>query len=271
MNRFEGKVAFISGGARGQGRSHAVRLASEGADIVTFDICAQVDSVLYPMSTSEDLAETERLVKSAGGRIIAREADVRDRSAVAKVFSEGIAEFGHVDIVIANAGIMPLDSPQAFYDAVDVMLTGVWHTVEAAVPHLIERGKGGTIVITSSTAGLKALTPTRDHAMPGGLGYHAAKHGVIGLMRCYAQSLAEHRIRCVTVNPTGVNTPMVVNSVFEELVAQHPEIVGSYTNPMGVELIEPSDVSDAIAFLCSDEAKWITGISVPVDAGICNK
>ena len=276
MSRHEGKVAFISGGARGQGRSHAVRLAEEGADIITFDLCDQIASVEYPMSTPDDLAETVKLVEDRGQRIIARQADVRDFEAVQRVFQEGVAELGRVDIVLANAGIMPTTGGQsesfgAFYDAVDVMLSGVFHTIEAAVPSLIDQGDGGSIVITSSTAGLKGMAPSRAATTPGSLGYHAAKHGVVGLMRCYANSLASHSIRCNTIHPTGVNTPMVVNEAFNRFVEQNPEIVGTFTNPLPVELLEAVDLSNAVVFLCSDEGKWITGTTLPVDGGICNK
>lgn len=276
MGRFDGKVAFISGGARGQGRSHAVRFAEEGADIVTFDICDQMSSVEYPMSTSEDLQETVELVEKTGRQIVATRADVRDAAAVQAVHDEGLSAFGHVDIVVANAGIMPVKGDvaagfEAFYQSIDVLLTGVFHTVEAAVPKMIERGEGGSIVITSSTAGLKGLTATRFIANPGMMAYHAAKHGVVGLMRCYANSLAEYNIRCNTVHPTGVNTPMVVNEVFQKWVDTYPELTGSFTNPLPLDRLEPGDVSNLILFLCSDEGRYITGSTATVDAGICNK
>jgi SDR family mycofactocin-dependent oxidoreductase len=276
MNRLEGKVAFISGGARGQGRSHAIRLAEEGADIVTFDLCQQMDVVEYPMSTPEDLDETVKLVGETGRRIIARQVDVRDMEQVQALHDDAIREFGHVDIVVANAGIMPTKGPKSenfasFYDCLDVMLSGVFHTIEAAAPHMIERGEGGSIVITSSTAGLRGMTVSRFIATPGMMGYHAAKHGVVGLMRCYANALASHNIRCNTIHPTGVNTPMVVNEWFSNFVEDHPELKGAFTNPLPCDLLDPADISNAIIYLASDEGRFITGTTMPVDAGISNK
>jgi SDR family mycofactocin-dependent oxidoreductase len=275
MGRLDGKVAFISGGARGQGRAHALHMAEEGADIITFDLCQQIETVEYPMATREDLAETALLVGKTGRRTVARQADVRDFEAVTAVLDEGVAEFGHVDIVVANAGIMPITGDrgkqrQAFLDATDVMLTGVFNTCEAAIPSMVQRGRGGSIVITSSTAGLKGITPNYEFAVPGLLGYTAAKHGVVGLMRAYANALAAHSIRCNTVHPSGVNSPMVVNEAFAGYAAQHPEI-GRLGNPMPVELLDVGDIARAVVFLCSTDGQYITGITLPVDGGFCNK
>jgi SDR family mycofactocin-dependent oxidoreductase len=276
MGRLDGKVAFITGGARGQGRSHAVLMAEEGADIVILDLCAQVRSVEYPLATPDDLEETVQLVEKTGQRILARQADVRDYDAVEAVVQAGLAEFGRLDFVLANAGIMPVlgeraQEHESFYEAVSVMLTGVFHTCEAAIPPMIEQDQGGAIVITSSTAGLKDLGgPTR--ASSGYLGYTASKHGVVGLMRAYANSLAPYRIRCNTVHPTGVNSPMVVNDEFARYMADAPvDATARLVNPLPVELIEMSDVSRAIIFLCSDDARYVTGVTFPVDAGMCNK
>jgi len=276
VGRLEGKVAFITGGARGQGRSHAITMAEEGADIITLDLCQQVASVEYPMATTEDLEETVRLVEKTGRRIVARQADVRNFDAVAAVVREGVAEFGRIDFVLANAGIMPITGPegrerQAFYDAVEVMLTGVFHTCEAAIPTLIEQDEGGAIVITSSTAGLKGFGVNRQITSSGTLGYVAAKHGVVGLMRSYANSLASYRIRCNTVHPTGVNSPMVVNEAFNRFIEENPEATVGMINPLPVELLDVSDVSKAIVFLCSEDGQYITGVTLPVDGGICNK
>lgn len=274
MNRLDGKVAFITGAARGQGRAHAVRLAEEGASIIAIDICAQIPSVFYPMATVEDLAETERLVKEAGGSIVTTVGDVRNREDVQRAYDAGIGQFGHVDIVLPNAGIMPVigagEQPQAWHDAIDVMLTGVWHVLEVTVPGMIERGQGGSIVITSSSAG---LTSIGLNTFPGQAGYSAAKHGVVGLMRLYSKQLAKHFIRVNTVHPTGVNTPMVANAEYGEFVNSHPEVANdeSYKNPMPVELIEAVDISNAIVFLASDEARYITGVTLPVDAGYNNR
>lgn len=272
MPKLEGKVAFITGAARGQGRSHAVRLAEEGADIIALDLCGPVASVAYSMPTEDDLTETVKLVEDTGRQIVAIKADVRDRAAVQNALDRGLEQFGRVDIVLANAGIMPVlgelaQSDGAWHDAVDIMLTGVFLTVEVAVPHLIRQQSGGSIVITSSTAGLKGVPRERTLSTPGMLGYHAAKHGVVGLMRAYANSLAEHSIRVNTVHPTGVNTPMVVNEQFMQWAIDTPTVVESLQNPIPVQLIEPIDVSNAIAWLCSDDARYVTGVTLAVDAG----
>jgi len=273
MGSLDGKVAFISGGARGQGRSHAVRMAEEGADIITFDLCHQLESVEYPMSTPEDLVETIRLVEQLDRRIVARQADVRVAGEVQAVFDEGLAQFGRVDVVCANAGIMPITgvqsrTPAAWHDAVDVMLTGVYHTCQAAIATLIEQGLGGSIVITSSTAGLKGLNSAWEATSAGGLGYIAAKHGVVGLMRAYAMSLGQYNIRVNTVHPTGVATPMVMNEAFANYVAEFPAVANTMQNILPVELVQPEDISNAIIFLASDAGRYITGVTLPVDAGI---
>lgn len=274
MKRLEGKVAFITGAARGQGRSHAIRLAEEGAAIIAMDICDQIPSVFYPMATTDDLAETERLVEEAGGSIVTLVGDVRNQEDVQRVYDAGTAQFGHVDIVLPNAGIMPVIDqgvqPQAWHDAIDVMLTGVWHVLQITVPGMIERGHGGSIVITSSAAGHSSMGL---NTFPGQAGYTAAKHGVVGLMRLYANQLAKHFIRVNTVHPSGVNTPMVANAEYGAFVNSHPEVANdpAYKNPMPVELLESIDISHAVAFLASDEARYITGITLPVDAGYHNR
>lgn len=271
MGKLDGKVAFITGAARGQGRSHAVRLAEEGADIIAIDICRQVPSISYAMPTLADLQETVREVEALDRRIVARQADVRDPVGLRSALDDGLAEFGHVDIVLANAGIAPMgddaaDDETVWGDVIDVNLSGVWRTVRLAVPHMIEQGQGGSIVITSSTAGLKALSSGEGGA---GLdGYTASKHGVVGLMRTFAKTLAAHRIRVNAVHPTGVNTPMIVNPVMqkrlEEMGGEAPDAL---TNLLPVDLVEPVDISNAIVWLCSDDARYVTGISLPVDAG----
>jgi SDR family mycofactocin-dependent oxidoreductase len=269
-DRVAGKVAFITGAARGQGRSHAVRLAEEGADIIAVDICAQIDSVPYPLAVPADLEETVHLVKQAGGRIVARSADVRDPDSLAAAFDAGVRELGPVDIVVANAGIAPLSQPEKFSawnDVIDVNLTGVFNTVETAIPSMTERGAGGAIVLISSTAGLTGITgPTR-----GGLGYAASKHGIVGLMRNYANNLARYSIRVNTVHPTGVNTPMVVNEAVEKFLANDPSLSNDMSNALPVEMLEPADISNAILWLVSEEARYVTGVALPVDAGFTNK
>jgi SDR family mycofactocin-dependent oxidoreductase len=270
MGKLEGKVAFITGAARGQGRSHAVRLAQEGADIIAVDVCAQIDTVAYPMATPEDLAQTVKEIEALDRRIVATQADVRDAEALKAALEAGIAQLGPVDIVLANAGIAPMTKDaqdQEWQDVIDVNLTGVYNTVRLAVPAMIERGRGGAIVLTSSTAGITGIGgPT-----PGGLGYTAAKHGVVGLMRSYANILAPHSIRVNTVHPTGVNTPMVVNDTMQEFLQSDPSMGQAMANALPVELVEPVDISNAIVWLVSDDARYVTGVTLPVDAGFTNK
>ena len=275
MGRVEGKVALISGIARGQGRSHAVKLAEEGADIIGFDICENLDEVEYPLATVEDLEETVRLVEKTGRRILTSVVDVRDFDAVKKVVDDGVAELGRLDIVLANAGIMPLVGEQrlgnaAFTVAIDIMLNGVFNTVVPSIPHLLEGGRGGSIVITSSTAGLiGGLTD----GSPGALGYVASKHGVVGLMRAWARQLAPQSIRVNTVHPTGVNSPMIANEAFGKFVQEFPEIASNLQNPLPVPngLLEVEDVSNQILHLVSDAGQFITGTTYTVDAGFTSR
>lgn len=267
MGKLEGKVAFITGAARGQGRSHAIRLAQEGADIIAIDLCQQVATIPYPMSTPEDLATTVKEVEALDRRIVAAQADVRDLAGLEAALATGVAELGPVDIVLANAGIAPLslDDPyDAWRDVIDINLTGVFHTVEACIPAMIERGQGGAIVLTSSTAGLSGFAGRSR----GGIGYTAAKHGVVGLMRTYANTLAPYRIRVNTIHPTGVNTPMIVNEAMQNILAQFGST--ALKNALPVEMVEPVDISNAIVWLVSDDARYVTGITLPVDAGFLN-
>ena len=270
MGKLEGKVAFITGAARGQGRSHAIRLAQEGADIIAADLCQQIETVGYPMSTPEDLAETARQVEALDRRIHAARADVRDAAQLAAALAAGVAEVGPVDIAVANAGIAPLSlhpADQEWQDVVDVNLTGVDNTVKAVAPAMIERGKGGAIVLTSSTAGINGIGGNT----PGGLGYTASKHGVVGLMRAYANYLAPYGIRVNSVHPTGVNTPMVVNEVMQAFLQQDPTMGQAMMNALPVDLVEPADISNAILFLVCDDGRYVTGVTLPVDAGFTNK
>jgi SDR family mycofactocin-dependent oxidoreductase len=270
VGKLDGKVAFITGAARGQGRSHAIRLAQEGADIIAIDLAAQIDTVPYPMSTPEDLAQTAKEVEALDRRIFTRVADVRDRDALQAAFDAGVAELGPVDIVLANAGIAPMSlnpRPDEWQDVVDVNLTGVYNTVEVARPSMVGRGQGGAIVLTSSTAGINGI----GGDTPGGLGYTAAKHGVVGLMRSYANILAPHSIRVNTVHPTGVNTPMVVNDAMQDYIKADPSMGNAMANALPVDMVEAVDISNAILWLVSDEARYVTGIMVPVDAGFTNK
>jgi SDR family mycofactocin-dependent oxidoreductase len=266
--RLEGKVALISGAARGQGRSHAVRLAQEGADIIAFDVCQQLPTVGYKMATPEDLKETAKQVEDLDRRIIAREADVRDGAAVRAVVEEAVAELGRLDIVSANAGIATF-VPNAWTmdddvweETIAVNLTGVWKTLKAAIPAMIDAGNGGSIIITSSTAGIKG--------MAGIAHYDSSKHGVVGLMRTLAIELAPHSIRVNTVHPTGVNTPMVVNDYMAQFLTDDFAAT-NMMNLLPVELVEAVDISNAVLWLASDEARYVTGTCLPVDAGFLQK
>ncbi|MGY1640508.1 mycofactocin-coupled SDR family oxidoreductase [Geodermatophilus sp. SYSU D00703] len=272
MGKLDGKVAFITGAARGQGRSHAVRLAQEGADVIAVDLCAQIDTVPYPMATPEDLARTVEEVEALDRRIVARRADVRSLPDVEEAVRAGVAELGRLDIVLANAGIAPMgdeeEAARAWQDVIDVNLTGVWNTLRAAAPVLVEQGQGGAIVLTSSTAGLKGIGGDSG----GGQGYAAAKHGVVGLMRTFANSLGPHGIRVNSVHPTGVNTPMIVNEFMQQWLSEIPaEAAGALSNLLPVDVIESVDVSNAIVWLVSDDARYVTGVTLPVDAGFTVK
>ena len=270
MGRFDGKVALITGGARGQGRSHAVNLAREGASIIVLDICRQIPSVQHSMATREDLAETVELVEKTGQGVVAVEADVRDYDAVCAAVARGTEEFGRLDIVVANAGIMattgePAQQMDAWHASIDTMLSGVFYTLRASATPMIDGGRGGSIVITSSTSGLRGVAYSVEMLSPGQMGYGAAKHGVLGLMRNFAMALGQYRIRVNSIHPMGVRTPMVVNEHFANVQGSAPP--GWMANVMQVGLIEPQDVSEAVLWLCSDEARYVTGSSLAVDSG----
>ncbi|HZC89329.1 MAG TPA: mycofactocin-coupled SDR family oxidoreductase [Mycobacterium sp.] len=275
--RVEGKVAFITGAARGQGRAHAVRLAEEGADIIAVDICKQIETVSIPLSTPEDLAETADLVKGHNRRIYTAEVDVRDYAALKAAVDAGVEQLGRLDIIVANAGIgngghtLDKTSEEDWTDMIDVNLGGVWKTVKAGVPHLLAGGHGGSIILTSSVGGLKAY-PHTGH-------YVAAKHGVVGLMRTFAVELGQHMIRVNSVHPTNVNTPLFMNEPTMKLFRPDLENPGPddlkaiaqmmHTLPIG--WVEPEDVSNAVLFFASDESRYVTGVTLPVDAGSCLK
>jgi SDR family mycofactocin-dependent oxidoreductase len=271
MGKLDDKVAFITGAARGQGRSHAVRLAQEGADIVAVDICQQMETVTYPMATLEDLDQTVKEVEALGRRIVARQADVRDITALQQVFDEGGAALGPISIVLANAGIgagaSKVSAEQQWEDVIGVNLTGVWNTGRVAIPSMIEQGHGGAIVLTSSTGGLIGV----GIPAAGFLAYTSAKHGVVGLMRSWANYLAPHNIRVNSVAPTAVRTPMAADGDLATVMERNPGIANALTNAMPVDLVEPLDVSNAIAWLVSEDARYVTGTVVPVDAGQLNK
>ena len=274
--RVEGKVAFITGAARGQGRSHAITLAREGADIIAVDIAAQIASVPYPMATPQDLAQTVKEVEATGRRIVATVADVRDYDALKEALDDGVAQLGRLDIVSANAGIVSYDqaadlAEQTWRDVIDVDLTGVWHAAKAAIPHLRAGERGGSIILTSSDLGLKAAA-NQAH-------YVAANHGVIGLMRTLALELAADFIRVNALTPTAVDTPMVMNSATYRLLRpdlENPtadDLAGpaAAVNALPIPWVEPADVSNAVLWLASDEARYVTGVALPVDAGVVIK
>lgn len=272
MGSLEGKVAFITGAARGQGRSHALALAKEGADIIAVDVSAQVDTVPYDTATAEDLAETVRQVEALDRRIIASEADVRDLTALTKAADDGAAELGRIDIVLANAGINTM-SPALEMDEhtwqtmIDINLTGAWKTIRAAAPHIVSGGRGGSIVITSSLASIIANANIAH--------YSAAKAGLVGLMQVLAKELGPQNIRVNTVHPTTVATPMILNDatykLFRPDVAEPTradfEEAALTLNTLPVPMVEAQDISNAVLYLVSDAGRYVTGTTHVVDAG----
>jgi SDR family mycofactocin-dependent oxidoreductase len=263
------KVAFITGVARGQGRAHAIRLAREGVKIIGVDICEDIASMDYPNASEADLAETVKLVESQGGAMIATKADVRDYAAIRTAVDQGVERYGRLDIVLANAGIIRLgEDPEddfitVWQDVIDTNLTGVFFTIKACKQHIIDGGEGGSIVITSSSAGIKG---TGTHKT-GGAAYTAAKRGLVGLMQVLALDLAKHMIRVNTIHPTGVATGMTMNPAMEEMFASGDAAIAAMQNALPIEILQPEDIANAVAWLVSDEAKFVTGIALPLDAG----
>jgi SDR family mycofactocin-dependent oxidoreductase len=273
--RVQGKVAFITGAARGQGRSHAIRLAQEGADIIAVDVCEDVATVPYHGATPADLAQTVKAVEALDRRIVATQADVRDYAALKNALDDGVAQLGRLDIVSANAGIFSTAptaelTEEEWSQMIDINLSGVWRTCKAAIPHLIGNN-GGSIIITSSGAGLKGF-PNFAH-------YVSAKHGVVGLMRTLALELAPHSIRVNSLHPTNVNTDMIQNEAIYKLFVPGSEnptkeefaAVSQSMQALPIPWVEPVDISNALLFLASDEGRYITGVTFPVDAGITQK
>ncbi|BDX35251.1 3-ketoacyl-ACP reductase [Mycobacterium antarcticum] len=262
-------VAVITGAARGQGRSHAVALARQGIDIIAIDLCADIASIPYPLATEADLAETADLVQDAGGRIRTAVADVRDLSALQAAVDSGVADFGEIDVMIANAGVVgmgltnPLDEA-VFNDIVDTNLRGVWNTIAATAPSMIRRGTGGSMVLISSMQGLVGRGGDGSAAT---FAYAASKHGIVGLMRSAAYAYAQHSIRVNSVHPTGVATPMIFNEHMANLFAANPDASAMSGNLLPVPFIEPIDVTNAVLFLVNDSARYLTGTALPVDAG----
>ncbi|WP_280193004.1 mycofactocin-coupled SDR family oxidoreductase [Nocardia farcinica] len=271
MGRVSGKVALVTGAARGIGRAQAVRLAQEGADIVALDLCGPVETVIIPPATRADLDETARAVEKTGARVVAATVDVRDGAALRAATDAAVAELGGLDIVCATAGITSSApalelSEQAWQTMLDVNLTGVWQTCKAATPHLIERG-GGALILTSSIAGLRGLVGVAH--------YTAAKHGVVGLARSLAKELAPHHVRVNSVHPTNVDTPMIQNDMVRKVFrpdrenptrAEFAEAAVSM-NMLPIPWVDPLDIANASLFLASDEARYITAVALPIDAG----
>lgn len=265
--RFVGKVALITGAARGQGRAEAVRLAAEGADIIALDICQDLPTTQYPGATSEDLHETVRLVEAQGRRIAAREVDVRDFAAMSTAVTDAVAQLGRLDVVVANAGMTTaartweIDA-EHWQATIDINLTGAFHTAKATAPILLAQGTGGSIVFTSSVAGLRGLPFLADYA--------AAKHGVVGLAKTLANELAPYRIRVNTVHPHGVETDLKVPELFP-LIEEQPELGPLYMPGLPTPVSLPDDIAAAVAWISSDEARHVTGIQLPVDLGRTNR
>ena len=268
--RVEGKVAFITGAARGQGRAHALRLAEEGADIIAIDIDTQVEGVPYATATAEDLAETVRQVEALDRRIVARNCDVRDLERLKEVVAEGVAELGRLDIVAGNAGIDivgPWDdmTPEIVRTTIDINLIGVWNTVMASIPHILESGGGGSIILTSSANGLKAG--------PFNMAYNMSKYGVTGMAKSFAMELAKDGIRVNSVHPGGVDTPMaqgimgVPDSGFTKGQETNPSLFGMFTQWIP-GMMPAREISNAVLFLASEDAAWITGHALAVDGGL---
>jgi SDR family mycofactocin-dependent oxidoreductase len=264
VGRLDGKVAFITGAARGQGRAHAVRLASEGADIIGVDICAPLE-VNYPPATPADLVQTADEVAAAGGRMVSVQADVRDLAGLGAALQQGLDEFGRLDVVVANAGILSVGrlweiSESQWQQMLDVNLTGVWHTLKVSVPTLIDQGDGGSIIIVSSVAGLRGL-PFVGH-------YVAAKHGAVGLCRTLANEVGAYRIRVNSIHPAGVDTLMNHDPDLFETIVRYPDTLAPiFMNTLPDTIMAPDEVSGLVAFLASDESRYMTGAQLPLDFG----
>ena len=269
--RFDGKVALVTGGARGQGRSHAVNLAKRGADIVVLDILDQIPSVEYDMSRQADMDETVKLIEAEDRRVVPVKGDVRNWDDVQSAVNAAVTEFGHLDLVSANAGIMPTTGEpsqqlDAWHAAIDTMLTGVYYTLRAATQPMVESGRGGSIVITGSTSTFQGVAFNQKLLNPGQVGYGAAKHGVVAIMRNFAKALGQFNVRVNLVAPQGVRTPMLINPYFGPSVRDGAP-PGWMANVMNTDIVEPQDISEAVLWLLSDQARYVTGTSIAVDSG----
>jgi SDR family mycofactocin-dependent oxidoreductase len=272
----QGRVAFVTGAARGQGRAHATRLAGEGADIIAIDICGPIsDTITYPPATAEELAETVRAVESTGRKVLAREVDIRDLAALQQVVADGVEQFGRLDILVANAGVLSWGrlfemSEEQWDSVIEVNLSGTWRTIRAAVPAMIEAGNGGSIIIVSSSAGLKA-TPGNGH-------YSASKHGLVALTNALALEVGEFGIRVNSIHPYSIDTPMVEREAMMAVFAKHPNYLHSFA-PMPLhpvnhegkkglkEFMTPEEVSDVVAWLAGDGSATLSGSQIAVDRG----
>jgi SDR family mycofactocin-dependent oxidoreductase len=275
--RVEGKVAFITGAARGQGRSHAIRLAEEGADIIAIDICEDFPELPIAGSTIADLEETARAVEALDRRIITAKIDVRNYGALKSTLDDAVAQLGRLDIVSANAGIGTVTglthelSEENWQQMLDINLTGVWHTAKAAIPHLLNGGRGGSIILTSSAAGLKGYQNIGH--------YVAAKHGVVGLMRTMSNELGPSSIRVNSIHPTQVSTPMLMNDHARTMFVPNEEnptmeafaAASQAMHTLPIPWVDAIDISNALLFLACDESRYITGVALPVDAGVLTK
>jgi SDR family mycofactocin-dependent oxidoreductase len=266
--RFEGKVALITGAARGQGRAEAVRLAEEGADIIAIDICEPVPTVDYAGTGPEDLAETERLVHELDRRIVAIRADTRDMDALQAAVDTGIAALGRLDVVVANAGICSYGklwelTELQFRTIIDVNVLGTWHTLKATVPYLIEQGTGGAIVVTSSIGGIRGM-PWLGH-------YVASKHAVSGMAKTLANEVGQYNIRVMVLVPNAVNTPMGIDPTLVATVEAEPELGAMFMNALPATLTEPEDVAAAVAFMASDDGRYMTGSEMIMDLGVLGR
>jgi SDR family mycofactocin-dependent oxidoreductase len=269
--RFDGKVALVTGGARGQGRSHAVNLAKRGADIVLLDILEQIPSVEYEMARQDDMDETVKQIEAEDRRVIPLKGDVRSWDDVQNAVNVAVTEFGRLDLVSANAGIMPTTGEpsqqlDAWHAAIDTMLTGVYYTLRAATEPMVESGRGGSIVITGSTSTFQGVAFNQKLLNPGQVGYGAAKHGVVAIMRNFAKALGQFNVRVNLVAPQGVRTPMLVNPYFGPSVRDGAP-PGWMANVLNTDLVEPQDISEAVLWLLSDQARYVTGTSIAVDSG----
>ncbi len=266
--RVAGKVALITGAARGQGRNHAVRLAAEGADIIALDVCAPIESIDYDTATPDDLLITAEMVREVGGRIVTAAVDVRDATGLATAVAAGVEKLGKLDVVVANAGVVATRrwdeiTPEEWGTVVGTNLTGTWNTCQAALPHVLATG-GGSLILVSSTSGLKGL-PFMTH-------YAASKHGVVGIMRALANELGPKGIRVNSLHPTGVPTPMLAGMTpLTAYIDDAPRTRALFDNTLPVNLIELDDVSDAVLFLDSDESRFVTGSTMTVDAGASSR